>query len=189
MRLVCVHMFACACACVRAHAFACTTKNFLTKKNFWPKKLLTKKNFFWQFFFSPKIPPKTFLTQKIFFQQILFLHKTFFFYQKNKKTSSVLKHWYYRNINCAGERHSLRALKHRPRRLDWPEGPASLVNLFTQPLLWKALSSMYSLVFAFHSIYKRDSPVWIHIFHIDISPVCTKERLKRLLLLLKALLQ
>jgi len=48
---------------------------------------------------------------------------------------------------------------------------------------------MDSLVFAIHSICERDSPVWIHKFHIDISPECTKERLKRLLLLLKALLQ
>ena len=142
-----------------------------------------------QKFFFTKNPPKNVFDQKKFFSPNFFLHKTFFLPKKQKKTSSVLKHWSHRNINCAGERHSLRALKHRPRRLDWPEGPASLVNLFTQPLLWKALSGMYSLVFAFHSICKRDSPVWIHIFHIDISPVCTKERLKRLLLLLKALLQ
>ena len=178
-------MFACACACVCVH----NQKIFLTKKNFWPKKFLTKKNVFWSNFCSPKIPSKSIWPKKIFFNKFYFYTKHFFYQKNKKKTSSVLKHWYYRNINCAGERHSLRALKHRPRRLDWPEGPASLVNLFTQPLLWKALSGMYSLVFAFHSICKRDSPVWIHIFHIDISPVCTKERLKRLLLLLKALLQ
>ena len=48
---------------------------------------------------------------------------------------------------------------------------------------------MDSLVFAFHSICERDSPVWIHKFHVHISTVCTKECLIRLLLLVKALLK
>ena len=63
---------------------------------------------------------------KIFFDKNFFLTKK---KKKNKKTT-VLKHWSHRNINRAGERHSLRALKHRPRRLDWPEGPASSKLLY-----------------------------------------------------------
>ena len=39
--------------------------------------------------------------------------------------------------------------------------------IFTQPLLWKGFSSMDSLVFAFHRICERVSPVWIQKFHID----------------------
>ena len=31
--------------------------------------------------------------------------------------------------SIAGERHSLRGLKHRPRHLAWPEGPASPKNI------------------------------------------------------------
>ena len=75
---------------------------------------------------SPNLPPP----KKKKFDQKIFLVKKFF-WPKNKKTkkSTVLKHWSHRNINRAGERHSLRAFKHRLRRIDWPEGPASSIKL------------------------------------------------------------
>ena len=96
-------------------ARACARAYVHNQKNLWPKK----------FFFHQK-PQKFFLTKKIFFhQKIIGPRKKL----SKKKTSTVLKHWSHRNINRAGERHSLRALKHRPCRQDWPEGPASITDI------------------------------------------------------------
>ena len=89
----------------------------LQNRNILMLKFLTK------FFFTKILSPKKFLSPKKIFDEKKFLTK------KTKKTWTVLKNWSHRNINHASERHSLRALKHRPRCLAWPVGPAS-INMF-----------------------------------------------------------
>ena len=70
--------------CVRLRVRA-QPKKFFDQKKFLTKKIFDQKKCFLIKFLFTKNPVKKFLTQKNFFQQILFLHKTFLFYQKNKK--------------------------------------------------------------------------------------------------------
>ena len=121
----CVCTCTCVCVCVRTCVRACVRACVHAQ----PNKIFDQKKFFWPKFFFQQNPPKIFLTKKKFFLPKNYWTKKKKLSKKTKKTSTVQKHWSHRNINRDGERHSLRALKHRPRRLDWPEGPAS--NMIT----------------------------------------------------------
>ena len=66
--------------------------------------------------------------------------------------------------SIAGERHSLRALKHRPRHLAWPEGPASIkkrlcmyisLNIFPKDNVYPFyFPKIYILKILFQNIFK-----------------------------------
>ena len=109
---------------------------------FWWHQCFSTVNVFYFYFLVKKIfGEKIFSGEKINFgEKIFFLVKNnllFFFLVKKNLVKiffrskiclvmrACMKHWSHQNINRAGERHSLRALKHWPRHLAWPEGPAS----------------------------------------------------------------